>query len=209
MRHERGEEHPRPVEVQRIERAGEEIVELHVQHPRDELEEPAADQQQQRDTLERVRQRTGRWQREQLRHHRPQLRQQYGDQRDAERDMHALREPVQPVRVRRPGEEVEAEDPLVRGLVVDRGQARVVRRVRDESRHEEHGDADEQYEAQYGGEPGAAQRAAPEGGRGGGVAHDSTVGRECPPSGCATHDETLTSGPVGAVRDASRPSVPV
>jgi hypothetical protein len=47
VRHERGEEHPGPVEVQRIEGAGEEVVELDVQHTCRELEQGAPDQQKQ------------------------------------------------------------------------------------------------------------------------------------------------------------------
>jgi RecB family exonuclease len=46
--------------------------------------------------------------------------------RRVERDVRALVEAVQPGRVGGPGEEVEAEEALVRGLVVDRREVRVV-----------------------------------------------------------------------------------
>lgn len=41
------------------------------------------------------------------------------------------------------------------------------------------------------------------------VAHVPTVGPRTPGNGCATHDETLTSGLYDGSRTAVRPNVPV
>ena len=162
MHDERGEEHPGPVEVQRIEGAREDVVQLDVEHTRHELEQRAPDQKEQRDPLQRVRERPGRRQLEQSGHDRPQFRQQDGDQCDPECDVNALVEAVQPVRVGRPGEQVEAEDPLVRGQIVHRRQTGVVGGIRQQPGREQHRDPGEQHHAEDGGEPGAAHRAAPE-----------------------------------------------
>ncbi len=181
MRHERTDEHPRPVEVQPVERPGEDVVQLDVENPRDELEQRAADQQQQRQPLQRMPGGPGRRQREQLRDDRPELGQQHGHQGDAEGDMEALGDPVEPVRARRPGEEIEAEQALVRGLVVDAArQIRVVGGVRQQPGHEQQRDTGQQDDPEQGRQPGAAQRTAPEGRGGRGSRGSEAKGTHAP-----------------------------
>ena len=74
----------------------------------------------------------------------------------------ALVEPVEPDRVGGPGEQVEAEQPLARRLVVDRAEVRVVGGVRQQAGREHHRDAHQQHQAEHRGQPRAADRAAPE-----------------------------------------------
>lgn len=229
MGEERGEEHPCPVEVQRVEGAREQVLQLDVEQPGEELEQRPAHQQQQRDPLQRVPDGTDRRQCEELRDHGPELRQQYGDQDDPHGDVQPLRQPVQPVRPGRPGEEVETQQPLVGRLVVDRIQVRVVGGVRQQARHEEQCDPGEQDEPEDRGEADPPHGAAPEpwrrgkpfekrrGTAGGEPGKGSVRGRTVPTAvahvptlcpGCrggrgATPDETMTS-PLGAYGRGTR-----
>ncbi len=159
------EEHPGPVEVERVEGAREQILQLDVEQPGEELEQRSAHEEEQRDPLQRVGDGADRRQGEEPGNHGPQFRQQDGDEDDPHRDVEPLGHPVQPVRAGRPGEQVEAQQPLVRRLVVHRVQIRVVGRVRHQARHEEQSDPAEQNEAEHGGEPDPAYGTAPEPGR--------------------------------------------
>ena len=163
MNREAGHEDPGPVVVQRVEGAGERVPLLDVEDPGDELEHHPADEQQQRQPFQRVRGTAQRRPLEQLRQHRPQLGQQDGDEYQPKGHVHALVHPVQPHRMRGPREQVEAEQALAVGLVVDPAEVRVVRGIGQQPGHEHHRHPGQQDQAEDGGEPGAADRAAPEG----------------------------------------------
>ena len=162
MDHEAGHEHPRAVEVQDVERAGELVPLLDIEDSGDELEHRAADEQQQRQPLQRVRRTAQRRPLEQLRQHRPQLGQQDRDEHQPQGDMHALIEPVQPHRMGGPGEQVEAEQPLAVGRVVDPVEVRVVGGVGQQAGDEHDRDPGQQDQAEDRGQPRAADRTSPE-----------------------------------------------
>ncbi|GFN05214.1 hypothetical protein Smic_37700 [Streptomyces microflavus] len=206
MGDESGEEDPRPVEVQGVEGPREEVVQLDVEQPGEELEQRPAHEEQQRDPLQGVAHRPGGRQREQARDHRPELRQQHGYEHDADRDVQPLRQPVEPVRSGRPGEQVEAQQPLVRGLVVDRVQVRVVRGVREQAGDEQQGEPDEEDETEHGGEAHSAHRAAPEAGVGGraegGEAIGKTVGEGGDPAAFGHGPDAKPVTPLGGGCDS-------
>ena len=155
-------EHPGAVEVQRVEGPGELVPGLNVQDPGGELEHRPADEQEQRQPFQGVSGRAQRWPFEQLRQHRPQLEQQDRHQDQPQGDVDALVEPVEPDGMGGPGEQVEAEQALAPGLVVDRAEVRVVGGVGQQAGGEHHGDGYQQHQAEHRGQPRAADRAAPE-----------------------------------------------
>jgi len=107
--------------------------------------------------------------------HRPELGQDDRDQRDAERDVDALVNPVERGRVGGPGEQVEVQQSGAGRLVVA-GQPRVVGGVGQQAGDGLDTQADQQHQAEHGGQPLAAQRAAPEAG----PARSARRRRSCP-----------------------------
>ena len=148
--------------MQRVEGAGELVPLLDVEDPGDELENRAADEQQQRQPFQRVRRAAQRRPLEQLRQHRPQLGQQDRDEHQPQGDVQALVDPVQPHRVRGPGEQVEPEQSLAVGGVVDPVEVGVVGGVGQQAGDEHHRDAGQQDQAEDRGQPRAPDRASPE-----------------------------------------------
>ena len=162
MHHEAGHEDPRAVKVQRVEGAGKLVPLLDVEDPGDELEDRAADEQQQRQPFQCVRRAAQRRPLEQLRQYRPQLGQQDRDEHQPQGDVQALVDSVQPHRVGGPGEQVEPEQPLAVGRVVDPVEVGVVGRVGHQAGDEHHRDAGQQDQAEDRGQPRAPDRAPPE-----------------------------------------------
>ena len=162
VHHEAGHEYPGTVVVQRVEGAGELVPLLDIEHPGDELEHRPADEQQQRQPFQRVRRTAQRRPLEQLRQHRPQLGQQDRDEHQPQRDVHALIEPVQPHRMRGPGEQVEAEQSLAMGFVVDPVEVGVVGGVGQQAGDEHHRDPGQQDQAEDRGQPRTPDRTSPE-----------------------------------------------
>ena len=157
---ERDDEDDGRVVVRLDEVEAEDVPVLDVRDPGGEQEERARHEQRDRHPLDghggRRRRRPG----EQPRDHRPQLRQQdrHGDQ--AARDVHALRERVEPRRPRRP-----VEEPGERQVGVDQAVAAevgLVGEVGQEAGHRHGRDEHEQQRAEHRREPRAPQRGAPE-----------------------------------------------
>ena len=176
--HEARDEDPGAVVVGRVEAEAEDVVVLDVQDAGDDLEQDPADEHQQRDAFEHLRDRPRRWPREQPRDHRPQFRQHDRDQDQPQSDVQTLIEPVQPRRVGRPVERRQLEP-----ADVARYRLAELRPVRDigqqpGDRHDRQGD-----------------QAAPTPGR------MSTTGRA---AGCANALRVAVQA-VGAVQPAPQP----
>lgn len=161
MNDESADEDPGPVEVERVEGSRKNIVQLNVEYPGGKLEQHAAHQQKYREPLQRMADRFHRRPGKQLGDHRPELREKHRNQYDAECHVDTLRKPIEPVRIRRPGEQVEPQPASVRGPVIG-SQVRVVRRVREQSGDEHQRNAHQQHRAEHGRQPRPTERAAPE-----------------------------------------------
>jgi hypothetical protein len=74
------DEDPRPPVVGGVEAESEHVVVLDVEHAGDDLEQDAADEHEQRDAFEDLRDRPCRRPREQPRYHRPQFGQDHGNE---------------------------------------------------------------------------------------------------------------------------------
>ena len=97
-------------------------------------------------------------QREQLRRHRPQLRQHHRDEHQPEPDVQALGEPVEPRRRGRPVEPGQVQEPDV---IRDRlPELRAVGDVAEQAGEDHHGQGGQEDGAEHRGEPRPAQRAA-------------------------------------------------
>jgi len=159
VQHERGDEHPRAVEVRGEKREPPRVVELRVEDPGRELKQRRADEQRQRRTLQRVRRRAQRRPLEELGHRRPQLHEHDRHERDPDRHVQALAQGVEPDRARRPGEDVEVQQARIADQVVGT-ESRLVGDVGEQAGQRHDGDPGQQRRAEHRGQPGDA-RAAP------------------------------------------------
>ena len=156
---EAGDEHPCAVIVGGVEAEPEDVVVLDVENTGDDLEEDSADEHQQRNTFQHLRDRPGRWPREQPRDHRPQLGQHDGDEDQSEPDVQTLVESVQPRRVGRPVERRQLQPADVAGNGLP--ELRPVRDVGQQAGDDDDRQRRQQDGTQYRRQPQSAQWAAP------------------------------------------------
>ena len=158
------DEHPGSVVVGLDEVEPEHVPVLDVQDAGDELEQDAADEQRQRRALQRVGGRAERRPLEQARQHRPQLGQHDRGQGQADGDVQALGEAVEPRRPSRPAEQIDVQRTAAVAPQPVAPQTGLVGVVGEQPGEDQDGQSEQQHQPEHRGQPRASQGAAPEAG---------------------------------------------